>query len=222
MDDILFAKTMEGAIARLKNRDYSINTVLDIGASNGSWSKMVIEYYPNAYYFLFEAQNPHEAKLIEFTRNYPNSSYVLAAAGEREGEIFFDNGDLFGGLASEDPLEGTCIVVPVTTVAREVARNGLTPPFLLKLDTHGYEVPILEGAAKVLDQTSIIIVECYNFQLTDKSLKFYEMCTYLNNKGFAPIDMVDILYRKFDNALWQMDIVFVRKDSKEFLYRDYV
>jgi hypothetical protein len=48
------------------------------------------------------------------------------------------------------------------------------------------------------------------------------MCAHLEALGFRCMDAVDLEWRPFDNTLWQMDLVFIRKDRVEFTYRDYV
>lgn len=104
----------------------------------------------------------------------------------------------------------------MTTVDAEVARLSLAGPFLLKLDTHGFEIPIFEGAASTLDQTSLLIVEAYNFELRPGALRFHELCTYLGGRGFRPLDVVDVMRRPGDDVLWQFDLFFARNDSREF------
>ena len=91
----------------------------------------------------------------------------------------------------------------------------------MKLDTHGFEVPILEGAVRTLAETEVILIECYTFRIAPACLTFAEMCRYLGERGFRCIDLGDPLYRPHDDALWQMDLVFVRKDRPEFSYLGY-
>jgi FkbM family methyltransferase len=213
--------TMNHALKQCKTRNLNIATVIDVGASNGCWSADCMEHYPEAYYYLIEAQEPHKPDLEAFKQKHNNVNYVLAAAGNKVGEIYFDNGGLFGGLASDTPLAQSHIVVPVTTIDTEVKKHQLKAPYLVKLDTHGYEVPILEGAAETLKNANLVIIETYNFKLTKDSLRFWEMCNYMSDLGFQPIDMVDFMHRKKDGAFWQMDTFFIKKDSIEFSSNSY-
>ena len=118
--------------------------------------------------------------------------------------------------ASETPVARNCIVVPVRTLDGLAAERSLQGPFALKLDTHGFEVPILEGARELLKQSELLIVECYNFRLTEHSLLAHEMCAYLGERGFRCIDLCDPLYRERDGALWQMDLFFVPGSNPAF------
>jgi FkbM family methyltransferase len=213
-------KTMYSAIYSLAKK-YRINTIVDVGASNGSWSKLALEHFPNAQYLLIEAQPVHKAALETFVANHKNTHYILAAAGDRQGQIHFDASDPFSGQATYNPYKDNDIEVPVTTIDLEVEKSGLKPPFLIKLDTHGFEVPIFEGALETLPQTDAISVECYNFKISPECLLFYEMSSYLDKLGFRCIDMADPLWRPYDSALWQMDLVFVNKKETGFSHLGY-
>jgi len=213
--------TMQAAIQRCVARGLKVNTVIDVGASDGRWSKACMETIPNANYLLIEAQSGHIEGLNKFKGNNSNVNFILAAAGKSEGKIYFDNGDLFGGLASETKMKNNCIEVPMISIDSEVLKQQLTPPYLLKLDTHGFEIPILEGAKEVLKKAKLVIIETYNYKLTDDSLKYYEMCAYMEKLGFLPIEMVDFMLREHDQTFWQMDTFFVPSTNEEFLYNSY-
>jgi len=214
--------SMRGAMQGLAKQHIPIQTIVDIGASDGHWAEMTMEFFPQTDYLLIEAQAVHQEKLDAFIVNHPNAQYCLAAAGDKAGRIFFDAGNPFGGQASYEPYAQNNIEVEVTTVDDQVAQRALPGPFLLKLDTHGFEVPILMGATEVLRNTQVIVMECYVQYLTEDSLTFTQMCSYLDTFGFRCIDAVDFEWRPFDDTLWQMDLVFIRKDRVEFAYHDYV
>lgn len=200
-----------------------VNTIIDVGASNGCWSQRLLPCYPNANYLLIEAQRQaHGAALETFARQHAQVQYVLAAAGNRRGVIYFDASDPFGGLAGEQPFTQHNIEVEVTTVDEEVSQRSLPGPYLLKLDTHGFEVPIFEGAAETLKHTALLIVEVYNFELTRGCLRFPQLCAYLEERGFRCLDLLEIMHRPKDNVLWQMDMVFAPASNPVFasnLYR---
>jgi FkbM family methyltransferase len=212
---------MEGAYQRIAARGHEIRTVIDVGASDGVWSEALMRHYPTARYLLVEAQPVHHSALREFCARYPNAELALAAAGDRDGRIFFDAQDPLGGQASYTPYPTHNIEVTVTTIDHEIESRKLGGPFLIKLDTHGFEVPILRGAARTLERTEVVVMECYNFRLSPECLLFDEMCSHMETLGFRCIDMVDVARRPHDGALWQMDLVFVRKDRPELGYPHY-
>jgi FkbM family methyltransferase len=210
---------MNGGLIRAAHRG-GINTVIDVGASNGGWSEIAREHFPRARFLLVEANGVHEPGLREFKERVPEADYVLAAAGDRVGSLNFDNSSPFGGAASIEAQPGT-ITVAATTIDHEIEKRSLPPPFAIKLDTHGFEVPILEGAKTALRDTNLLIIEVYNFTLCPGALRFFEMCDYLQPLGFSPIDLCDPMYRPSDGAFWQCDMFFVRNDSGAFKNTDY-
>jgi FkbM family methyltransferase len=216
------AASMESALRRVAAR-HQVRTVVDVGASDGRWTKIALKHFPTAAFLLIEAQaHPHEPALRQLKARNPSVDYVLAAAGDREGTIHFDASDPFGGVASETPAKSDGIVVPMTAVDVEVARRRqLVPPFLLKLDTHGFELPILEGAQHTVDRANLLVIETYNFELRPGSLRFHEMCGYLEDRGFACIDIADVLYRPKDGVLWQFDLFFAPKSHPVFRHASY-
>jgi FkbM family methyltransferase len=166
---------------------------------------------------MFEAQEgPHGEALRELDASDPRMHAVLAAAGDHVGDTHFIANDPFGGAATAEPSGEYDIVVPMTTVDTEVERLGLAGPYLLKLDTHGFEVPILEGAASTLGETILLVIEVYNFELRPSALRFHELVDYLERRGFRVIDLAGVAWRPRDRALWQMDLVFLRDDQPEF------
>tara|TARA_B110000091_G_C13808248_1_gene473597 strand:- start:1243 stop:1995 length:753 start_codon:yes stop_codon:yes gene_type:complete len=214
--------TMQTALQRCVNRGLKVNTVIDVGASDGRWSKMCMNIIPEAKYLLVEAQEDHKEGLINFKESNENVAYIIAAAGKENGTIYFDNTGLFGGIASTEKFEKNCIEVPMINLDSEIESRELEGPYLLKLDTHGFEVPILEGAKELIKNAALIIIETYNYKLTDDSLKYHEMCSYMEKLGFSSIEMVDFMQRKYDDSFWQMDTFFIPSNSKEFSYNSYI
>jgi FkbM family methyltransferase len=197
--------------------ELQVQTVVDVGASNGSWSQQLMRYFPRANYLLVEAQEAaHGPALEKFKKAHPNVRVELCAAGNREGEIQFDASDPFAGVASAEPFSKNNIVVPMARLDTLVKRTGWPGPYLLKLDTHGFEVPILEGAVEILSRASMLIVEAYNFTLCPGALRFYELAAYLEQRGFRCADIFDLMIRPSDRALWQMDMVFLPADHQVF------
>lgn len=214
--------SLRAALKRCKGRGVHIETIIDVGASDGRWSLVVKKAFPEAFCLLIEAQEGHKKALEKLKSRVSRIDYVIAAAGSRQGTIYFDADDLFGGLASSTPVGNNCVSVPMVTVDEEISYRKLSPPFLLKLDTHGFELPILEGAKNTLSLASMVIIETYNFKLTNDSLKFYEMCTFMESKGFSCVDLVQPMHRPGDHAFWQMDLIFIPSGERVFTSNSYL
>lgn len=214
--------TTVSALKREKARNSAeINTVIDVGASDGHWAESAQKVFPRAFYHLIEANQCHAAGLARFKARHPNSDYVISAAGNMVGQLYFEASDPFSGCASLTNTSENLITVPSTTIDAEVKKNNLRPPFLIKLDTHGFEVPILEGALQTLKETQLIVIEVYNFKLRPGCLMFHEMCQYMEALGFRCIDIAEQLNRPGDGVFWQIDMVFAKSSRQEFASNSY-
>src|ERR1700722_17692427 len=76
---------MESAIRHLSRSATDIRTVVDIGASDGRWSKSAMPYFPRAKFIAADPLVEREPRLKRLKEISPNFDYVLCAAGEREG-----------------------------------------------------------------------------------------------------------------------------------------
>ena len=133
----LYEEQFSELLSILNNhKNIEIKTVIDVGASNGCWSEAVMKFYPKANYYLIEANNFHNKALLDFKSKNNNVDYIIAAAANYDGTIFFDNNDPLGGLAS-NKHNNRYIQVPSVTIDSIKIKHNLKGPFMIKLDTHG-------------------------------------------------------------------------------------
>lgn len=212
---------MESVLKLVASSAGKIGTVIDIGASTGRWSDMAMNYFPQTRFIGVDPLQERIADLQRLKSRKPKFDFIQAVAGEKHTDMveLAVTGDLDGstvGGTAENMRQ-----VPSYSVDAIVDMKGCEGPFILKFDTHGFEVPILKGAAKTLEKTQYIVMEVYNFRHTEGTLLFYEMCALLDGMGFRCINLVDPMQRPFDKTLWQMDLFFARKEHPVFLENSY-
>ncbi len=81
----------------------------------------------------------------------------------------------------------------------------------LKLDTQGYDLKVLKGADKFLDNVQIILTELSFIPIYDGMPNFTEMSDYLLSKGFTPTGFFQVSRDKNSLAMIEMDGFFIRK-----------
>lgn len=163
----------------------------------------------------------NRALLDSYASEFPGQVIpVRKAVGPTEGELLFDVSDPFG-VGSAKLQSEKLLRVEQTTFDASVSDLAVPGPYLLKLDTHGYEKSILSGSEQTLQQCEILIVEAYDYRIAEEAMLFWELCTFLAGKGFRVVDLVDLMHRSYDQSLWQMDLVFVRQDWSRFNYTEY-
>ncbi len=213
--------TMEAAVRRIAENNIPVKTVLDIGASDGKWCLQAMKFLPGAFFYAIEPLQERKNSLERLKQTYSNFDYELCVAGKSDGKDIAINvtSDLDGSTV--DGSGGAARKVPVRSIDAIVRENQLNGPFLIKFDTHGYEMPILEGAAETLKTANLVIMEVYNFSISRHALRFHEMCSHMETLGFRCYDMAEPMLRLYDKAFWQMDLLFCREDSEIFAYSGY-
>jgi len=214
--------TMTASLQWLASRNLNIQTILDVGASDGRWSQHCMQFFPAAKYVIFEPQPVHSQALDAFANTSGGKVQVVKkAVGAAEGHTFFDISVPMGGALLKDGNGASALKVEMTTVDTATAELHTAGPYLLKLDTHGFERSILGGSQSTLANSAALIIEAYNYNVTDEAFLFWELCAYLAERGFRPIDLVDVGHRVRDQSLWQMDLVFIRSTWEGFKYIHY-
>lgn len=211
---------MDGLLARAAARGVHVGTWIDVGASDGSWSLRAKKHFPAARFLLFEPLAERQSPLAALRTRH---GFVItpAAAGANPGTIAFAVDPALDGSGVAAPGATATRTVAVETVDRAVAAHTLPAPYGLKLDTHGHEIPVLSGASAVLMQANLLVIEAYNFALTPDTLRFHELCAWLEARGFRCCDLADPMRRPGDGALWQMDLAFAPVGSPLFASNRY-
>ncbi len=208
------------ALARMAMRGVDIATIIDVGAAKGAWTLNARRHWPRAGAHLLEAKQSWGDDLSAFQAAHANTTFELAGVTKEPGVIYFPKtADEYGGAVFREAGERDDLeAINATSIDHEVSRLGLKGPFAIKLDTHGTEVDILDGAARTLPDTAFLCIETYNL-IGQK--RFPELILDLQERGFRCADLVEPMFRPGDKLLWQVDFYFMRADHpcfKNFKY----
>ena len=206
----LIGSSYRNALMRLKTRGLQFGTIIDVGAAKGEWAKLARKVWPDSGIHMVEAKPLWEQDLKALCEADDKISYTLAGASNNEGSgHFMITEDPFGDAVTWHPSQTTLEIldIPLVRLDALAIRLGLHGPYLIKLDTHGTEVDILEGAEGILSETNALCIETYTM-IGQK--RFPELSMHLGELGFMPVDIVEPLYRPKDKVLWQIDIVYQR------------
>jgi hypothetical protein len=76
----------------------------------------------------------------------------------------------------------------------------------------GYELEVLRGATETLRACEAVMSEVSLFRYTPDTPLADEVIGFLRDRGFVLYDVAGVLRRPLDDALGQMDLVFVKED----------
>jgi FkbM family methyltransferase len=205
---------MYARIKALKEKGYTPDLILDIGAEKGDWTKNVLQIYPDAKYQLFEPI-PY-AELSQFISDKITVFNVIL--NDKEGEvdwfemrntgdsIFREKGHNFKGCV---PVKRHAITLQ--HIVEQYHETEMPKNVLIKIDCQGAELPIMKGAPRsMLDRADFIILEIPLFgQYNEGVPDFLEHIRYMDSIGFIPYDIAEHHYINGFNR--QVDMIFISK-----------
>jgi FkbM family methyltransferase len=201
---------MYSSVGRLASySDVKIKTIYDIGTYRGKWSLFTKRYFPDADFFLFEA-NDDNIPYLDATGFRYFRSHLSSESGSRE---FFSNGstgDSFYLENSDFYNKGMGKHVTTDTLDGLAQAHCLPPPDFLKLDVQGAELDILHGGRATLSNCAIVYMECPILSYNEKAPSIVEYIESMESFGFLPLDVGEIHICPARSALVQVDILFRR------------
>ena len=217
------AVLIEDRLANLRNAGLSPRKVIDAGAFHGDWSLMAQKAFPDASFLLIEPQPHLTGQLQALCRAHPRFKFEAALLGSKPSEVTFILEDTNSRIVPEGeapPGNATTIKLPVSRLADLAARNGFDDCDYLKLDLQGHELKALAGAGDLFGRIEVIQTEVSVLRIGDVPLA-HEVIASFEAKGYRLYDTFGFNYRPKDHALWQLDFVFVRQDSRLISSRDW-
>ncbi|MFH1922002.1 MAG: FkbM family methyltransferase [Planctomycetota bacterium] len=195
--------------------------VVDIGASNGAWTRQCLRLLPNARYFLVDPLVENRQSLETLSAEHPKVSHWTGALGREPGHLdFFVHGTQSSFLHSEFSGDGTNTRrIEVRTLDSFLEDGELAPPQLMKADVQGFELDVLRGATECLRSTELVMLEVSYQAIYENAPLAHEVIAAMGHWGFRIFDVCTYVQRLRDGALMQSDILFARDGSQLFADR---
>jgi hypothetical protein len=107
----------------------------------------------------------------------------------------------------------TCKILS-ETLDNLVEHKSFPFPDFLKLDVQGHEMEVLKGADKSLTHAEICLLEISLIDMGGEMPLLAEMISFMDKKNFQAYDISQFMRRPYDKALFQVDMFFVKKNSR--------
>lgn len=207
---------------KLKNKcGFEPSHIVDVGASDGQWSRELLNIFPSGKYLLIDGNTAFSNDLKKLKESVPNIAYDIAVVSDRERFLKL----YVGGPGNERSLVST--IFKHNTVDTHVSkrvnsfdldsilkRNSFPAPTILKLDIQGAEYMALMGAPELLKHVSIIVMEAITQPLyNSQQPALFQIYKKLFNENFEIYDISGVTQAK--DAFIQADVVFIRRSLKE-------
>jgi len=195
------------ALIDFKNKfNFNPSTILDIGASNGWFSNLCLQVWPDSDITMIEA-NP----ILEESLKNTNIPYSICLLGN-ENKI-----DVPFYISKIDPASTGNSIYKETSEYFNDYDIKLLPmykldditkfPFdFIKMDTQGSELDIIKGGKNTIDKAKYLLVEVSLIECNEGAPLKDDIVNYLKSVNF---NLVDVVYSHYlDNKIVQEDVLF--------------
>jgi FkbM family methyltransferase len=200
------------SLQNIKRLGFTPSFVVDIGAYEGYWTRDFLEVFPDTKILMLEAQSSKAPKLQSVCNEFSNTQYHIALLSPEDGKEFSFFESETASHVTADVSLGTK-KINGESLDMILERKGLPFPEFLKLDVQGFELEVLKGGAKSLAHAEFCLMEVSLLDL-DSTPLILELMNYMDSKGFQAYDICQFMRRPYDRALYQIDLLFIRKTSK--------
>lgn len=208
---------MEWSLRNLKRAGFQPRRIVDIGAYRGEWSRTASAIFTDSQFFMIEAQENMRAHLDQLVQENPaRFSFCIALLAAEKDQIldFYEmaSGSSVYPEISDVPRTKRALRTRTLDEVLEAARFGR--PDFMKLDVQGFELEVLKGAAQSLQHCEGLLVEVSLLPYNEGAPDMFEVMTFLEQRGFCVYDICSLIRRPGDGALFQTDLLFLRRDSR--------
>jgi len=199
------------------SKKYKPNSILDIGAHHGEFSKFCKSLWKDVDLFMIEGNDECDSILD----NVPfDHCIVLLSDTNKEVTLYLNpnNLDCTGTSYYKERTrhyKNSIEVKKNTYTLDEVVEDIDKKYDIIKIDTQGSELDIIKGGLKTVQNCSYLIMEVPTLQYNEGSPLFDEIIEYMNNIGFSDHEIIeehkwmDRNENTFEyGSTFQVDVVF--------------
>ncbi len=204
----------------LKTLNFNPRHIIDVGANRGNWTRVALRFFPNAQYTLLEPQDFLKGYLADILASNPNVHWIAMGVSDVLGKRKFtlrerDDSSTFDYTEEQARQGGFRQVEIETTTLNEVVKSSGVSADMVKIDTEGLDLRVLTGASELFGVTEVFLVEVA-IRDTNKENTLERTVNFMKEKGYRLVDITDVNRSPRNNALWLLEVAFLRNDSRLF------
>ena len=185
--------------------------ILDIGANVGQFHKECKATFNDSYIFSIEASAECESSLQQITENYyigllakDNTDYTFYS---RKNDPTCTGNSMYKELTqfySDDQLD----IIKKKGIKLDDLFESDSEFDLIKIDTQGSELDIIEGGLNLCNKAKGILLEVSLTQYNENAPLFDDVISYMTSHGFIKTEILDEVR---NHGSHQQDILFINE-----------
>jgi FkbM family methyltransferase len=196
---------------------YHPGHIVDVGANRGNWTRTALKYFPYSRFTMFEPQEKMREEVSDLLA-HPGIEFHCMGAGPVNSSMRLtqherDDSHTFAlSPRQAQELGYQQIEVPVVALDDFFEGRGLPKIDILKIDAEGWDLEVLKGARKIVDEADIVLMEAsvLNPIFTNT---VEDVISAMSRLGFVLFDITDLNRTAKDGALWLVELAFVKRNG---------
>lgn len=186
--------------------------ILDIGANIGQFHEHCKNYFTNSFIFSIEASQECEPYLKQLTDHY----YIGLLAKNNDEYNFYSRKDT--GIGTGNSIYRELTHFYSDEQLNIIKQNGIrlddlfeddSEFDLIKIDTQGSELDIIEGGINLCKKAKAILLEVSLTQYNEGAPLYDEVISYMTQLGFRAVEILD---EARNHGSYQQDILFINEN----------
>ena len=202
----------------------AMDTIFDVGANVGQTVEWLRGGEPFAKIYCFEPVSTTFKELVNKKGGDKNCIFEQLALGDTENEVVIKVFEGRSGWNSLRPdlmnndANGRKEVVKETTLDAYCKKNNIKRIDLLKIDTEGFELNVLEGAKEMIKENGISMIYAeVGFQsMNPRNTNFARLSEWLDKNNFYFLGLYQLWGAEWHLGKYFGNALFVHKDIFKF------
>ncbi|HEX8877246.1 MAG TPA: FkbM family methyltransferase [Phycisphaerales bacterium] len=203
---------MPTRLAHLATQGFAPKVIFDIGGARGEWARMARHIFTQSRIVSFEPNAREKPQLEQTKQDIGNYDYKICFLGPKRDTITYADENTQTSLLSEKKPGGNA-TAEMYVLDELVASGELPMPQFMKLDVQGFELEVLKGAEKVMQSGPALLLEVSFIDFLSNMPLVEDVMKFMSAHDYVWHDVMGIARRPQDDTLWQMDILFVKRDD---------
>ena len=205
--------SLHWSLQNLKKKGFHPTTVADIGAFEGDWTLDFLEVFPSSKIIMIEPQTSKGEILRQLCNKFPNVIYKKALLSSASKKVIFHENETASHIVNSAASSNNQSFTETQTFDEILENINFPLPQFLKLDVQGHELEVLKGAPKALAASEVCMLEISLLLLDESAPLALDVMKFMDEANFQLYDITQFMRRPYDKALYQVDVLFVKKDS---------